>query len=298
MRLSEILDITGGTLVAEGEFEVLEYCTSNISKTFLTFLENLKFVNKISEKATCILCRKDAIKDLPNTVSGIIAVDEPKKTFHILHNHLADKEEYCGKGWKTTIGKNCNISATSKISEKNVRIGDGVIIEENVVIYGGVTIGNNVVIRSGAIIGGKAFSFARGEDDSVLGLIDVGSIVIEDDVEIFPSVHIAKGILPTDVTRIGKCSKIDAMVYIGHGTRIGDGALIAGCATIAGNVVLDKNIWVGVNATISNRIHVGDNAKISLGSVVTKDVPAGQRVSGNFAIEHEKFLRNLRKDRI
>jgi UDP-3-O-[3-hydroxymyristoyl] glucosamine N-acyltransferase len=105
---------------------------------------------------------------------------------------------------------------------------------------------------------------------------------------------VAKGILPTDVTYIGNDVKIDVQVYVGHGDVIGDRTLIAGGSVIAGNVTIGADSWVGLNATVSNRIHIGEKARVSLGSVVTKDVKDGETVTGNFAIEHGAFIRELK----
>ena len=69
---------------------------------------------------------------------------------------------------------------------------------------------------------------------------------------------------------------------------LGKRVLVPSGAHIAGNCIVGDDVWVGVNATVSNRISIGDGARVSLGSVVTKDVPAGQTVTGNFAIDHKK----------
>ena len=58
--------------------------------------------------------------------------------------------------------------------------------------------------------------------------------------------------------------------------------------------MVGDDVWIGVNATVSNRIKIGKGARVSLGSVVTKDVPAGQTVTGNFAIDHARFMKNLK----
>jgi len=66
---------------------------------------------------------------------------------------------------------------------------------------------------------------------------------------------------------------------------------------IAGSAVLGDDVWVGPSASISSEINVGNGAAISLGAVVTRDVEAGARVSGNFAIDHERFLTFMRSIR-
>jgi UDP-3-O-[3-hydroxymyristoyl] glucosamine N-acyltransferase len=66
---------------------------------------------------------------------------------------------------------------------------------------------------------------------------------------------------------------------------------------LAGSVRLGNDVWIGPNSTISNGVTVGDGAKVSLGAVVTRDVPAGARVTGNFAVDHEKFLGFLKSIR-
>jgi len=95
-------------------------------------------------------------------------------------------------------------------------------------------------------------------------------------------------------SRLADGVKSDVMVYVGHNSQIGRKTFLAAGAKIPGNVWIGEDVWIGVNATISNRIRIGDGARVSLGSVVTKDVPAGATVSGNFAIDHQRFLKNLK----
>ena len=294
MRLSEIVRELDGKLIADGEFETLEYCTCNTDRKFLFFLENIKFINKINLNATCVLCKEELKDLLPNTIEGIFITDYPKEVFHIIHNELSQKEEYTGIISKNVIGNGCTISKNAKIASQNVTIGNNTIIEDNVVIYENVEIGENCIIHSGSIIGGKAFTFARG-NGQILGLRDVGKVKIGDRVEICSLAHIAKGILPTDVTCIGDDVKIDAYVHIGHGACIGNRTMVAAGAIIGGNSQIGMDSWIGINATVSNRIIIGNNSRVNLGAVVTKDVLDNVSVTGNFAIDHRKFLDNLRE---
>ena len=92
------------------------------------------------------------------------------------------------------------------------------------------------------------------------------------------------------VTEIGEETKIGPLAYVAHGVKIGTRCRIASSARICGSSIIGNDVSVGPNAVISNRLHVGDGARISLGSVVVSDVAPGQTVTGNFAIDHARFL--------
>lgn len=294
MLLSEVTDRIEGKLIRDGAFRTLEYCTGRLEIPFLTFMGNAKFINHISPFANCVLCSEELVEALPDTIEGVFVTKSPKEAFQSIHNWLKDDSRYKLPVKENRIGADCTISKKANIAPMGVTIGDRVIIEDNVTIYENVTIGDDCIIRSGAVIGGKAFTFARTESDGILPMEDLGRVVLGNQVEVFSLSHIARGILPTDTTYIGDSVKIDALVHIGHGAVIGERTLIAACAIIAGNVSIGADSWVGINATISNRIRVGRKARVSLGSVVTKDVKDGQTVTGNFAIDHTDFIGNLK----
>lgn len=294
MLLSEVTNHVEGKLIRDGSFQTLEYCTGRLEIPFLTFMGNAKFINHISPYASCVLCSEELAELLPDTIEGVFVTKSPKEAFQNIHNRLKDDDRYKLPVRENTVGTDCSISKSANIASFGVTIGDRVVIEDNVTIYENVTIGNDCIIRSGAVIGGKAFTFARTESAGILPMEDMGRVVLGDRVEIFSLSHIARGILPTDTTYLGDDVKIDALVHIGHGAVIGERTLIAACAIVAGNVSIGADSWVGINATISNRIRVGRKARVSLGSVVTKDVKDGQTVTGNFAVDHRDFIDNLK----
>ena len=295
MYLSEVTKGMDGRLVRDGEFQTLEYCTGRLEVPFLTFMGNARFLDRMSPYASCVLCSGELVDRLPQGITGVFVTEAPRESFQIIHNGLRGNAQYCLPAAGNRIGSDCVISERASIAGNNVEIGDRVVIEDNVIVYDHVKIGNDCVIRGGAVLGGKAFTFARTRENSLLGMEDLGRVVIGDRVEIFSLAHIAKGILPTDTTYIGDDVKIDALVQIGHGSVIGERTLVAEGAVIAGNVCIGTDAWIGVNATVSNRIRIGDHARVSLGSVVTKNVAEGQTVTGNFAIDHTDFLRNLKE---
>ena len=296
MLLSETVKNIEGKLIRDGQFKRLDYCTVKEDGPFLSFMEREKFLPALleNEHVSCVLCREDLADKIPENI-GLFIVDEPKATFEQIHNILSEQKEYTLDDFTTVIGKNCNISPMAYIPDRNVVIGDNVTIGPFVCIGEHVTIKDGCTIYNHATIGGRSFSYARIGEEDVTGLIDCGTVVLEEGVEVMAYSHIARGILPTDCTKIGKNTIIDAHVHIGHGAQLGKRVFVAACACIAGNCRIGNDTWVGINATVSNRIIVGSKCRVSLGSVVTKNVPDGMTVSGNFAIEHSMFIEETKR---
>lgn len=191
------------------------------------------------------------------------------------------------------IGDDVSIGAHAFIGA--VEIGDGSEIHPGVCIYDGASIGRRVRIFANAVIGADGFGFERDEAGVPVKFPQLGGVVIEDDVEIGAGTCVDRGALSN--TLIERNAKIDNMVHIAHNVVVGTGSIIAANAVIAGSTVLGPRVWVGPSACVSNRLVVGADASVSLGSVVTRDVPEGSRVTGNFAVDHAQFLGNLRKNR-
>lgn len=294
-KLSDMISHIDGKLVRDGMFSTLEYCTSVCEDAFLSFLENPKFVQKVNPNASCLLVTQEIADIISEYHGGLVITENPKKEFVKLHNALANDPNYGRRRFKTVIGQNCKISPLAKIAEENVVIEDDVQIGDFSVIKENVTIRNGTIIHENCVIGGKSFNFAKAEDGSMLGMQDLGQVVLGKNVEICPLCHVAGAPLPTDCTELGDYVKLDALVHIGHGTKVGAGTELPAGAMVAGNCVVGKNAWIGVNSTVSNRIKIGDGGRVSLGAVVTKDVEKGQTVTGNFAVDHKRFIAELRE---
>ena len=183
------------------------------------------------------------------------------------------------------------IASTAAIS-RGANIGENPIIYNHVTIYQNVRIGKRVIIHDGAVIGSDGFGFKRNGNGELVKFPQIGGVVIGDDVEIGANCTIDRAALGDTV--IGDSTKLDNLVHIAHGVRIGKRCLLAACVMVAGGVKIGDDVWVGPSAAISSELTIGDGAYITLGSVVTKDVAPGQKVTGNFAIPHERFIAHLK----
>ena len=294
MLLSEVVKALPGQLVSDGEFRCLAFATETEQTAFLTFLEREKFLPALENpNISCVLTTAELAEWIPAHIQGVFVCERPKASLFEIHNHLADREEYVGKPFPTKIGKNCQISPLAAIGKENVIIGDHVTIDPFVVIQGRVVIGDYVTIRAGTVIGAKGFSFSKDADRNPTPVIDAALVEIQDHVDIFNLVHVAAGVFPWERTVIGAYTKIAEQSHIGHGAHIGSRCMIAN-AKCCGNSRIGDNVWVGPGAVVSNRVRIGSGARVSIGAIATKDVSAGETVTGNFAIPHRTFMRNLK----
>ena len=295
MVLSEEVKGLSGKLLSNGEFQSIAFATEKEQVHFLTFLEREKFLSSLDNPGiSCVLVTPELADKVPAHIRGVYVCDRPKSALFRLHNALSQRKEYVGESVPSVTGKRCNISPLAFIDSENVIIGDDVTIEPFVTIKGRVRIGNHVTIRSGTVIGGKGFSFSKDETGRNVSVIDTAGIIIEDWVDILENVNVSAGIFPWERSVIGENTKIDAQCQIAHGLRIGKNCLLANGCRCCGNCRIGDNTWIGVGAIVSNRVEVGSNARVSIGAVATKNVPDGATVTGNFAIPHATFLRNLK----
>lgn len=296
MLLSEIIKLVNDlTLLKDGEFTSLGLAIAECDEKILTFIENEKYINGLSDKIIAIITTKEIGEKLKDKY-GVIVSKNPRADYFKLHNKLSSIEGYKRKEFNTSIGEGCKISKLSSISEKNIIIGKNVTIEEFVVIRENTVIGDNSIIRSGVVLGGEGYEYKR-IDGIIMNVNHCGGVIIENNVEVQYNACIDKALYPWDNTIIGEYSKLDNLVHIEHGVKVGKRCLIASRSTFGGRTIIGDDSWVGLGSVISNGLKLGNKVSISLGSVVTKNLSDGEKVSGNFAINHDKFIdfiRNIR----
>lgn len=241
----------------------------------LVFVDHPKYYDKaLQSAATTVLINKEV--ECPAGKALLIS-DDPCRDYNRLTRHYCPWEQVDGPRGQHRIGQGSRVHP-SVIIGNHVTIGQDCIIHPGVVLYDHVTIGDRCIIHANAVIGSDAFYYkARPEGREKMH--SCGSVVIEDDVEIGAACTIDKGVSAD--TRIGKGTKIDNHVHIGHDTLVGAHCImaahvgIAGCARIGDRVILWGQVGVVSDVTI------GDGAVILGQSGVTKDVPAGKTFFGS-----------------
>lgn len=295
--LQEMLDASQYDIVNEKEFRTLGLAASDPCMLFCTFLDSEKWVENLSKDAVMVITEEilaSKIRSRFGDSKGVCIVENPRETFFEVHNHLQNTVGYQRAERKTKIGRNCHISPLASIAQTNVIIGDNVTVEEFAVIRENTQVGDNTIIRAGVKIGGHGFEFKR-TGGAIMSVAHLGGVKIGKNAEVQYNSCIDRAVYPWDDTLIGDFSKTDNLVYIGHAAKIGNRVLVGAQSGIGGRTEIADDSWVGLGATISNGINVKENARVNIGSVVTKDVEAGEAVSGNFAVNHQTFIRNLKK---
>jgi UDP-3-O-[3-hydroxymyristoyl] glucosamine N-acyltransferase len=203
------------------------------------------------------------------------------------------------------IGQDVHIGAYAVI-EKGVILGDGACIFPHVVIYPQVNIGSNTilhanctihertqigencVVHSGAVIGAEGFGFVP-TAEGWYKMEQSGYVVLENGVEVGCNSTIDRPALGE--TRIGKNTKLDNLVHVGHGCQIGQNCALAGQVGLAGAVKLGNRVILGGQVGIANQAVIGDGVMAGAQSGITSDIEPNQIVLGSPALPHRLFLK-------
>lgn len=282
-------------LINEKHFSTFGLVASETESEICTFVVAEDYIGEIKNNATMVLCTKAIADKVITPDRGVCVVDDPRILFFKLHNYMTEDHTYCRQKFSTVIEDGCEISELASIAKENVVIKKGTIVEEFVVIRENTEIERNCVIRAGTILGGGGFEHKR-IGDEVLTVHHVGGIKIGSNVEIAHNCCIENGIYPWADTTIGDNCRIDNLVLIAHACSLGKGVFVAGPVGFGGRVMVGENTWIGYGAMIRNGIKIGNNARVNMGAIVTKNVADGESVSGNFAIEHSKFIENIKNN--
>jgi UDP-3-O-[3-hydroxymyristoyl] glucosamine N-acyltransferase len=287
-------------LVQDGAFDILTLANESILGSgvrALSFLNDEKYLDVVAENKaiSCIITTQRCFEKLAKNGRsfGALVTEDPKRAFYLIQNYLVVKTDFYARSG-AEIASSAVVDKTAVLAG-NVSVGEGSVIGANTVLYDNVSIGNNVYIGANCSIGVNGWRVFE-NDGKNTSVLSGGGVVIEDDVNIQHNTVIEKGVFGGD-TVIGQNCFVNSSVLIEHDSIIGRCSKVAGGVQIAGRVTIGSDAWIGLGVRISNGITIGDHAYVCIGSVVTKDVGAGKKVSGNFAVDHEKNLAFIKKIR-
>ena len=324
MLLSEII-----TLIKKGQSG---YIKSNIidntnikraasldlaSTNEISFLENNNYlkdcISTTNVSAIIITDNDDILKKVKEKNISTIIVNDPKiafaevlnifgkksssnfgidKTAIINNKSLIGENSHIGPqvfvGENTKIGKN-NLIFPGTIILDNVEIGDDNIIHPNCVIYQNTKIKDHCVINSNTVIGSEGFGFIP-KNGKWIKMPQIGGVVLENEVEIGTNCCIDRPAVGNTI--IGEGTKLDNLIQIGHGVKIGKNCAFASQVGIAGGAIIGDGVILAGQVGVNNRVRVGNNVIASSKCGIHCDIKDGEIISGFPAMPNKSWLRS------
>ena len=279
--VSDLAQRTSGRVIGDGELRINWVAQlESAGPGEIAYVADEKFFEAARQShASCLIAPEGAQLDFPCRIE----VKNPKLAFaqvaEILHpakkrapeihsSAVIARDAQFGKdvfigafvcvGEAASIGDRTQLRAGAKIGD-GVTVGDDCVIHPNVFIEDGMTIGNRVILHAGVVIGADGFGFVRG-DMGYHKFPQIGTVVIEDDVELGANTTVDRAALGR--TRIGKGTKLDNMVHVGHNCDIGERVVIAAQTGISGSVTIEDDCVIG------GQVGFGDHIRVQSGAVI------------------------------
>lgn len=283
MTVQELAEIVDGRVVGDGETRIERIADlDHADQNEIAYVENEKLVSLAMEsKASCLIVKERFAEEFP--ARTLIEVRNPKLAFSLIGAALhppvrrepsihptavvaetADIALTAYVGPHVCVGEYASVGAYTRLEAgvvvgASVTVGEDCVLHPNVVVYDAVSIGSRVILHAGVCIGADGFGYVRHE----LGyqkFPQVGTVVIEDDVEIGAHTCVDRAALGR--TRIGRGTKLDNMVHVGHNCDIGERVVIAAQTGISGSVFIDDDCVIG------GQVGFGDHTRVQKGAII------------------------------
>ena len=287
--LQKIASLIDATFVGESDFKISGINEIHVVEAGdIVFVDHPKYYEKaLNSEATIILINKEV--DCPEGKSLLIS-DNPFRDFNKITKHFSPFISSKVSIADTAIVGEGTIIQPNVFIGNNVSIGKNCLIHPNVTIYDNAIIGDAVIIHANTVLGADAFYY-KNRPEGFDQLLSVGRVVVKNNVHIGASCTIDKGV--TGDTTIGKGTKIDNQVHVGHDTKIGKKCLIASQTGIAGCVIIEDEVTLWGQVGTNSGITIGKGAVILGQTGVTKSVPGGKTYFGTPISESRVKLKEL-----
>jgi UDP-3-O-[3-hydroxymyristoyl] glucosamine N-acyltransferase len=290
----------GAELIGDGTLEITGFAPADHAQPgHLTFAENEVYFAKAEQGlATAILVGGN----ISSTTKTLLRVKNPRVAFaKVLPLFFSEAPLPAGVHPTAVVAKSAQVDSTAhigphcvvgervKVGVRSVllggnylgddtKLGDDVRLFPNVVVYPNSEIGHRVRIHAGASIGGDGFGYVF-DAGQHLKVLQVGNVIIGDDVEIGANACIDRGALGATV--IGRGTKIDNLVQVAHNVVVGEGCLLVGQSGIAGSTQFGNYVVIAAQAGVAGHLKIGNQVTIAAQSGVINDIPDGEKWFGS-----------------
>jgi UDP-3-O-[3-hydroxymyristoyl] glucosamine N-acyltransferase len=276
----------------------------------LTFVANVKYTAAAkTTRASAVIVAKDfppILTAMLRSKNPYLAWAKAVELFHPPFPYAPGVHPTAVVAPTAKIGENAHIGPYVVIDE-GVEIGDDAVIIAHVVIYRGAKIGNrffahahaivrefcrlgdNVVLQNGVVVGCDGFGFAKDDEGHWHKIVQAGSAIIENDVELQANTCIDRA--SVGATRIARGAKLDNLVHIGHSCTVGEDTLLCAQVGLAGTTHIGKNVILAGQVGVAGHCKIGDGVIAIAQSGIPHDVPAGKMISGSPAIDQRLWLK-------
>lgn len=312
MKLGEIANLLSCELEGDASIEILRVATLESAREGdLSFLTNSKYQNDAKQtRASAILVAQDC----PPLSLALLRHENPYLAFAkaieiffsappvrpsihptawIADTAVIGENVYIGPftciGEHVRVGDEVRIHANCSIHE-DAHIGAGTLIHSGSVVRERVVIGKNCVIQNNAVIGSDGFGYAKQSNGEWYRIMQTGTVIIEDEVEIGACTTIDRAALGE--TRIQRGTKVDNQVQVGHGCVIGNDNLLCAQVGLAGSTKTGKGVVLTGQVGAAGHLTIGDGAIATPQTGIANSVEAGKIISGAPAIDHNNWLRS------
>ncbi len=297
MHVQELARRLGAVVDPSADFDIAGVATVDEAEPcHVTFLSNPRYTSKAREtRAGAILVAPgfaDATPAVPLRIENpYLAFAKALEIFHPVASPRHGVHPTAVVGREVVLGRDVSIAAYVVIGD-GVTLGDGVVLHPHVTIYDGVSIGagsvlhshavvrervrlgERVVVQNGAVIGSDGFGFAPAGEGRWHKIPQVGTVSIGDDVEIQANACIDRAALGT--TTVGRGTKIDNLVQVGHGCRIGEDTLLCGQVGLAGSTDVGNRVTLAGQVGVAGHLRVGDDVVVAAQGGVLGSLEKGE----------------------
>jgi UDP-3-O-[3-hydroxymyristoyl] glucosamine N-acyltransferase len=313
MKLSELAEKTGARVEGEDVDVSGAAGLDEAREGHVTFLSNPRYTPRVkTTTASAIYLAEDIQTDRQISVLRVkdpyLAYTRALRIFYPERPITPFIDPSAVIDSSAVIAKHVQIGACVVIG-KNVHIAEGVCLFPNVTIYDDVSIGKDSVIHSGvairerteigervviynnAVIGCDGFGYAKDEERHWLKIPQAGRVVLEDDVEVGAGTTIDRA--STGESRIGRGSKLDNLVQIGHSCTVGEDSLLCAQVGLAGSSHIGSRVILAGQAGVAGHLTIGDDVVLTAKSATSHDIPPGKVISGIPAFDNRDWLRSV-----